>query len=261
LNITSGVTPPIGPISGPVNGMCGTSNVNYSLSTGGAISYVWSAPGATIVSGQGTNSINVNFPTNYAGGTISVVATYPCGPDNASLNVSGAPAMPSVTPATLCANSAELYIASVSGANDYTWTVNGGMVFYQNPPVNNEIGIQWGSSGNSFSVTANNSCGSSPAYSLNQNCRMADGMETGMVEVYPNPTRGMLTVKFGSDKSDRYVFELKDLTGRQVNSQAVTAVEGTNEHVMQLGSYAKGIYMLNVSNSEGFVKAIRVTVE
>jgi hypothetical protein len=275
LNITSGVTPPIGLISGPTSGVCGALNVNYSLATGGAISYLWTVPaGATIASGQGTNSINVNFSSSYAGGLIQVTATYPCGTDNASLSVSGAPAMPVVTPGTLCANSAELYIANASGANDYTWVVNGAptapavpmgsnpMVFYQNPPTYNEIGIQWGPSGNSLSVTANNSCGSSPAYVLNQNCRLAaEGMGTGMVEVFPNPTRGLLNVRLLAGNSGKFRLELTEITGRMLLSESLSAASGVNDLTLDLSNFAKGIYFLGVYNQDGLLETIKVAVE
>ncbi len=263
LNIASGVTPPIGSISGPTIGLCGALNVNYSLSTSGALSYLWSAPGLTIVSGQGTNSINVNFPVAPASSyTIAVTASYPCGTESASITVSPVPATPTVLPTTLCANTAELYIASAAGASYFSWAITGGTSFYNPGPVYNENAIQWGLSGNSFTVTAHNACGSSAPYTLNQNCRLVSGeMTTGMVEVYPNPTRGLITVKFGSDRSDGFVFELMDLSGRLLNAEKVNALEGVNEHVVDLSSYVKGMYLLNVRNSEGLVKVVRVAVE
>lgn len=275
LSITSGVTPPIGPISGPSVGVCGAANVNYSLGTGGANSYVWNVPsGATIVSGQGTNSINVTFSNSYAGGLIEVSATYPCGTDNASISVSGVPAVPSVTPNTLCANSAELYIASASGSIDYTWIVNGTqtapavplgsnpMVFYQNPPNYNEIGIQWGPSGNSFSVTANNSCGSSAAFNLNQNCRIitSEGV-TALVEVFPNPTRGLLNVKLTVDNGGKFKLELTEITGRILMSENLSAASGVNDLTLDLSSLAKGVYFMSVYNQERLLKTIKVAVE
>ena len=68
-----------GPIAGN-NAVCANdAGINYSIGpVFGATGYVWTVPsGATIVSGQGTTSINVDWGTN--GGTIGVTAQSPCG--------------------------------------------------------------------------------------------------------------------------------------------------------------------------------------
>ncbi len=62
------------------NAVCANdAGINYSIApVFGATGYVWTVPfGATIVSGQGTTSINVDWGTN--GGTIGVTAQSPCG--------------------------------------------------------------------------------------------------------------------------------------------------------------------------------------
>jgi len=66
----------IGSISGSTN-ICGaTSNVPYDVpSVAGATSYTWTVPpGANIGSGQGTNSIMVNYPAGSSSGDVTVFA-------------------------------------------------------------------------------------------------------------------------------------------------------------------------------------------
>ena len=66
----------LGGITGQV-AVCGTvSNVAYSTAAvAGATTYTWTAPpGAVIASGQGTNSITVNYTTGGSNGNISVFA-------------------------------------------------------------------------------------------------------------------------------------------------------------------------------------------
>jgi hypothetical protein len=66
----------VGSITGPVN-ICGNpSSVTYSIpSVTGATTYTWTAPpGATIVSGQGSISININYQAGSSSGNVSVVA-------------------------------------------------------------------------------------------------------------------------------------------------------------------------------------------
>ncbi|MBL7923581.1 MAG: T9SS type A sorting domain-containing protein, partial [Bacteroidia bacterium] len=69
-------------ISGPVNLCPGQSGVTYEIpTTAGATSYAWTVPGgATIVSGQGSKTIVVNFGPNPSNGqVISVRASNACG--------------------------------------------------------------------------------------------------------------------------------------------------------------------------------------
>ncbi|MEY4891729.1 MAG: hypothetical protein RIQ34_341 [Bacteroidota bacterium] len=67
----------VGSISG-IQTICGTqNNVSYSISpVGGATSYNWTVPaGATIVSGQGTTTIAVNYAVGASSGNVAVSAS------------------------------------------------------------------------------------------------------------------------------------------------------------------------------------------
>ncbi len=67
----------IGSISGN-NAICGPTNgVAYSIPVvSGATSYTWTAPpGASVASGQGTNSITINYPPGSNSGNVSVFAS------------------------------------------------------------------------------------------------------------------------------------------------------------------------------------------
>ncbi len=66
----------IGGITGQTN-ICGTpTNVNYNIPpVTGATTYTWTTPpGAIITSGQGTNSININYQAGSTSGNVSVFA-------------------------------------------------------------------------------------------------------------------------------------------------------------------------------------------
>lgn len=74
--VSAGGVSAIGSINGQTT-ICGTpSGIMYSVApVSGATSYSWSLPaGATISSGQGTNSILVDFPAGAASGNVSVFA-------------------------------------------------------------------------------------------------------------------------------------------------------------------------------------------
>jgi len=71
----------LGTISGLTDVCAGTNNVVYSVPTAPAITnYFWNLPaGATVISGQNTNSIIVNFASNAASGNITVGGWSACG--------------------------------------------------------------------------------------------------------------------------------------------------------------------------------------
>ncbi|MBY0427066.1 MAG: hypothetical protein K2Q22_15635, partial [Cytophagales bacterium] len=74
-------------ISGPVNVSANQTGVVYSVESVPGISYVWTVPaGATIVSGQGTNSITVNFTASVAG-TITLQESNNLGSASTSLTI------------------------------------------------------------------------------------------------------------------------------------------------------------------------------
>ena len=58
-----------------------STNVNYSIAAvNNAASYLWAVPtGATLVSGQGTTSVNIVFASSFVSGSITVQSISPCG--------------------------------------------------------------------------------------------------------------------------------------------------------------------------------------
>ncbi|MBL4593456.1 MAG: hypothetical protein JKX68_06535, partial [Flavobacteriales bacterium] len=73
------VEPPTPPdsITGPPL-VCQSTNVNYSVDTIPGYTFTWTVTNGTINSGQGSSTINVNWPTVGAG-TVSVIAVSDCG--------------------------------------------------------------------------------------------------------------------------------------------------------------------------------------
>ncbi|MFC5272033.1 S8 family serine peptidase [Adhaeribacter terreus] len=67
----------LGAISGQTNLCMSSQNIPYTVPTAsGVTTYTWSVPaGVTIVSGQGTNNIVVNYPASAVSGNISVFGT------------------------------------------------------------------------------------------------------------------------------------------------------------------------------------------
>ena len=83
--------PTPGAIAGPVSGLCASGTATYSIAAlAGATGYTWTIPtGMTIVSGQGTTTINANIAGTLTTGSVKVSAQNTCGSSaGASLAVS-----------------------------------------------------------------------------------------------------------------------------------------------------------------------------
>jgi hypothetical protein len=164
------IGPPIGSISGPTYGICGASNVNYSLPTSDANYYLWTTtPGITISGPNGVNAANFDFTSafsNIGTGTITVTAYYCYGEtQTTSIVVNGEPPAPSITPSAITPGLGEMFTASATGATSYNWTITGDVIdsFCTDPPTCSQWYIEWGPGGGSISVTASNVCGTSAA--------------------------------------------------------------------------------------------------
>ncbi|MCL6257633.1 S8 family serine peptidase [Aquiflexum sp. TKW24L] len=107
--------------------VCAGALATYSIA-GGADNYLWLVSGGEITSGQGTNSISVNWTTS---GTVSVDVSNQgsCSPTSCSLDVKLAqPAVISIKDATVC-SSEEGGSTSIVNLNDYASTSSGTLVF------------------------------------------------------------------------------------------------------------------------------------
>ncbi len=264
-------------ISGPATGVCGASGVVYSAAAVvSATGYNWSAPaGATIMSGQGSISITVDFDGAYAGGNVSVNATNSCGTGAArNLNVSGAPGLPGVIAGdiTICpGQSGVAYgVATVTGAASYLWSLPGGTTITSGQGTK-DILATWGTnpaSGLNLSVNASNGCGTSANRVLNgisisvAHCgpRFGDQGEITGLNVYPNPTADRATVVFTSTEGADFNIKMVDLSGRTIMNERGTAASGLNQREVNVSEMSAGIYFV-VIETNNVVEQIKMIVE
>ena len=164
-----------GTITGLASVPQGSSGINYTiLPIAGATSYTWIVPlGATIVAGQGSTSIWVDYGCTVGSGNILVTANNACGASGgSSLNVTistNVPAQPGgisypywgPPPGTVN------YICSippVTGATSYTWAVPAGAAITSGQGTTSvTIDFSCSAVTGNISVVANNACGTSIA--------------------------------------------------------------------------------------------------
>jgi PKD repeat protein len=146
-------------VSGPADFCVNQSGLTYSVTPqADASSYTWSIPpGATLVSGQGSNAIVLNLGSQ--SGVVSVTASNSCGTTSAS-SLTVNPSVPSAafTPLAGSINNAVTF-AGPAGMSSYAWTFAGGTpatASTQNPQ------ITWTNAGTyAVTLTVTNSVGCS----------------------------------------------------------------------------------------------------
>jgi Zn-dependent metalloprotease/subtilisin-like proprotein convertase family protein len=165
----------IGTITGSKNGVCPGTTKTYSIPViANATSYNWIVPtNATIISGNGTNSISVKFNSAFTFGSLSVYGSNVCLTTNTAIaSIRSTPATPGTITGpinNLCGSTTTYSINNVTGATSYTWTLPAGATISSGQGTRT-IQVLWPSSliaNQSICVTANNTCGSSLAKCLN----------------------------------------------------------------------------------------------
>ncbi|MEO8086554.1 MAG: T9SS type A sorting domain-containing protein, partial [Bacteroidota bacterium] len=269
--ISSGLPGTPGNILGQTTGLCNNNGVSFTVAipSSRANSYAWSITGgATIVPPNNLSGVSINFPSNFLSGTITVHGVNSCGDGgDRSLSVRGAPSVPAPITgnASPCAGGIETYTTIGStGATEYNWNVPVDATILSNPPYGASILVQIGNNNGVITASAVNSCGSSSNTSFNYTitCRQSQMSSSisNIVNVYPNPTGGNITINFSASEDGNVLMNVTDLAGRIVLTENMKAVAGTNIHETDLAQLAKGIYLLHL-NGDRMNEVVKVTVE
>ncbi len=198
--INTSVIPPVtSAITGP-SPVCPTATAQvYSVTNTAGSTYAWTVPaGATIVSGQGTNSITVDFGAT--AGTISVTETSNCGvgtPVTQNVLTNTIPTTPAITgPSSVCPNAtSQTYSVANNSGSTYTWTVPVGATIVSGQGTNT-ITVDFGATAGTISVIQNSTCGASPSVSTNvtTSTTPVTSAITGPSPVCPNATAQVYSV-------------------------------------------------------------------
>jgi hypothetical protein len=81
--------------------------------------------------------------------------------------------------------------------------------------------------------------------------REAEWQVNNEVVVYPNPAMDKVHIQFSSPKSEDVTIRLADITGRIVQSLTMTTEAGLNTAALEVMQLPKGIYLLELVNTEG----------
>lgn len=179
ISVTAQSISPATAIFGPTNACnyVGGNSVNYSTPVvSGITAYNWQVPaGASILSGQGTSSIWVEFAQGFTGGSLSVSLTDGCAVSSlTSLNIISSQSSTAGNisgPVDVCdftsGLSATYTIPQVSGANSYNWQAPAGCTITNNGSNTVQIAYPNGFIMGTISVTVSFNCGSDALRTLN----------------------------------------------------------------------------------------------
>ena len=226
--------------------------------------------GVTIVNGQNTNAITVNYPLAAFSGSIAVAATLnnACGASaQRKITVKGVPATPAgITGTTVvCSNQfgVPYSIAPIPTATSYTWIgtpgsyISDGVVTSAGNSLTTSatsVTVNYGSTAGTLRARANNVCGVGAARSINIliNCRLATDDTPIKLHIYPQPTNEWVTLKYNSIENQYCEMWITDIAGRSMLHERLSASIGENENLIDVSNLANGIYLvsLKMSNRE-----------
>ncbi|HKR06068.1 MAG TPA: T9SS type A sorting domain-containing protein [Bacteroidia bacterium] len=267
--------PPAMPvITGKKHGVCNRKNVIYKVPYVQGISYyTWTVPpAATIVSGQGTWLLIVNFPNTTISGQITATATNPFGTSPAGvITVNSLPALPSLIsgfPSVCSGSSGHVFqIAPVFSAVSYQWVgpagshISDGITTSTNnilTTTSTSVTVSFGTvtPTSVLKVKANNNCGSSNFRKLtlipcsprneSEEAEMESLHTINSVNIFPTPVNSSLTIELHSAVPNDIEISFYDITGKQFKTGLYKNISGEfikNENTEAL---AKGIYFVRI---------------
>lgn len=74
-----------------------------------------------------------------------------------------------------------------------------------------------------------------------------DGVDNE-ISIYPNPTKGNVTLSITSQQEDQYTLKIIDVSGRIIQQQSLSIYKGTNYFNIDLSSLVAGSYYLKLGN-------------
>jgi trimeric autotransporter adhesin len=229
---------PVGPIEGTDELCAGTLGVGYSVSPSpNTDSYVWTLPaGATIVEGDGTNSIIVDFALDAVSGDISVYGVNLCGdgPPSFPFEVTVNP-IPETPVVTVDGD----YLLHSSAPDGNQWYYEGAEIpgaVYQDYQATEE-GYYW-------TIVTLNGCVSDESNHEQVIFTGLNDPDAGKFTIYPIPNDGKFTVTAVIAGEENFSINIFNNLGVKVYEKKDFYVSGKAQQIIDLVNPSKGIYTI-----------------
>ena len=260
-----------GNITGPATVCQGQNGVVYSVATiANATGYVWTVPsGATIASGNNTNSITVNFSDTATSGSFTVYGTNGCGngtvspPYTVTVDLLPDTAGTPTGPDSVCYNHTPTSDYTTSGATNatsYLWSISPAAagIITGTGLTSTVTWNEW--TGNaSITVTGVNDCGEGPVSApMVVNVDLCPGIPEQIinklqVNVFPNPSDGRFNIELTSDKNITFNLSVHNMIGETVLVERNIRFAGYYLKTMDLNNLNNGVYFVYLESNEGLI--------
>ena len=116
------------------------------------------------------------------------------------------------------------------------------------------------SSNRTYYVEVDNTCRTNAKVITTEKPVVA-GEAISVLNAYPNPTSGKLTITFNSNRNVKYSLKVVNIIGSLMIDDSISAKEGYNENEINLENVAKGLYFISVQTEGAEAKTLRIIVE
>ena len=250
-------SPPVSNFYIPTNICSNTSRVFTDASNNSPSAWSWSVQpnaGVTIQSSTVQSpTINFNNPGIY---TVSMVASNSIGVGsvvNQTVSINASPNITFSIPSnTVCVD--EVVTINVSGGQNFVWSPGS--------LVGTSLTFTAGTS-QTFSVNAQNSNGCVDVDSIRVTVSKCDNVlaldkQVGMYQLYPNPSKGNLTLNYKGEQSVDVELRLADVTGKIVLKQTFTFRKDKSDLPLNISYLPAGQYYLEIKSADQ--NALRLSV-
>lgn len=201
----------------------------------------WVVAGGTIINGQGTDSINVNWGSAGPGSVTVTVTDQNCDTTQTlNLTVGSVPAPVISGNTTVCAHHQEQYSTTNDPANTYTWTATGGLITSGNGT--NSVTVDWGAAG-AGTLTVTESAPGSCDSTVTINVTIQPNPATFVTGPSPFCARFVTAYTAANNPGDTYNWT--------VSGGTITSGQGTNQIMVTWGGPGPGSVTLVQSNGTG----------
>ncbi len=243
-----------GTITGSAELCAGKLGVAYSVSPiPDADDYIWTLPaGATIVGGENTSSIEVDFALDALSGDIIVYGENLCGPGNAS------PAFAVIVnpvPETPVASVDEFFLLHSSATAGNQWYFNGAM-------INGATGQDYQAEEEGFywTVVTLEGCGSEESNHVEVIFVGLNEPDGSGFSIHPVPNNGKFVVSVNIPGEHVFTISVYNDLGVMMYEQSDIMVKDNVQHSIDLNKPSTGIYtVVFQGNDQTVVKKILVT--
>ena len=233
------------------NGQAGT---NYSIPpVANATVYTWTVPtGATVVSGQGSTGVSVNFGST--SGNICVTAGNGCGtslPSCQPITVSSTALTVSTTVtntsnSSVCDGSATASPSGGTGPYTYAWIPSG-------LATATVTGLCFGS--HTVCVTDAGGCITCSTINVSSPTGVPALTDNGSINIFPNPANDFLYVEGTISAAARLQVNILSLYGQKIMNRSINT-NGSFSEKIGIEGIPSGVYFIEIRSGE-FVKESR----